>query len=681
MSINIASEAAGGANLFGSLPLEDFTALADDNFAMRWKERFQVMRIQQIPNIARWMRVLHYFHPTKLEDHWQDQFGMPLPKLADSEGLSVAIWNMMRPIVETYGSLLAGHKPLPFYLDVRPSDAKIKSERFRAQAQEDLFMLEMEHMKVPLHFIDFATSVTMFGIGWVGAWMDPRSRRLKMQVPSWPGDVLVQWGSNRYGHDDEGIESIILTENMPIDTAKRMWPKSSFNTTYEDMTFRPDTGSLTFTPSGQTQILKVWYRWAEGNKQKIGFSEIAYMGREGHPETLSRLDDSKYPDIPWRYSSRFMTPGLAPDRAAGVLDDLIGINTEFNERMSAYSDLIMKFVYPKLKGKNYNTMTIPKVSPKQNVIPLGLNQDLQLIQDIIQGGQGYFDSWIGHSERFFQVGSGLSSLLLGALPPGETSGKALDYLIHASIGRLEVVRTPIQWAWLEIFQEICVPLLYKFGRYPAKDAYDGSATTTDMKALFDQFAGFTWTWPDVSPQTAADVLQSVLGQREAGLMSDETAIERLHNVGSALDELEKVRQDWQDPILHADKGLMRAQVDGATQGLEQAKAEFAMNMSAPAQSVDTGAGMGPGTAKPAPTANGAAVADAQNKAKANNIPAKTTSDNARPVGRPPFGQPPAAQGPGKTPTPSGQPPLAPPVRQGTPANAAQGVRGTPSGRP
>lgn len=677
MSINIASESYGGGGTAGGLPLEDFRDLADNNFAMQWKERFQIMRVQQIPNITRWLRVLRYFHPRRLEDHWQDQFGMPLPKLADSEGLSVTIWNMCRPIIETYGSLLAGHKPLPFYLDVRPSDAKIKSERFRAQAQEDIFMMEMEHMKVPLHFIDFATSVSMFGIGWVGAWLDPRSRRMKIQAPSWPGDVLVQWGSNRYGHDEEGIESIILTENMPIDTAKRIWPDSSFNTVSPDLTFRPDTGTMQWVPSGQTQILKVWYRWANGSKQKIGFSEIAYAGREGGAETLTRKDDTGYPDIPWRYAARFMTPGEAPDRAAGVLDDLIGINTEYNERMSAFADLIMKFVYPKLKGKNYNTMTIPKVGPKQNVIPLGMNQDLQLIQDIIQGGQGYFDSFLGHTERYFQVGSGLSSLLLGALPPGETSGKALDYLIHASIGRLEVVRTPIQWAWLEIFQEICIPLLYKFGRYNVKNAYDGTPAVEDMKTIFDSFNGFVWTWPDVSPQTAADVLQSVLAQRDAGLMSDETAIERTHLVGSALDELEKVRQDWSDPVLHADKIALQKQLDMLDAQLAQSKAQFAANMAAPATQTQTTPGMGPGSAKPAGP-NDAAVADAQNKAQAGNVPAKQTSDNARPgpLGRPPVGGPlPATQGPGKTPVQRGGTPIGAPVRQGTPANAAQGVRG------
>lgn len=648
MSINIASEESGAGGL-GGIPLEEFSALADANFAASWKERFQIMRVQQIPNIGRWLRVLGYFHPQRLEDHWQDQYGIPLPKMADSEGLSIAIWNMCRPIVETYISLLAGHKPLPFYLDVRPSDAKVKSERFRAQSQEDLFFMEMENMAVPLHFMDFCTSVMMFGIGWIGSWLDPKTRRLEMQAISWPGDVLCQWGSNRYGHGSKVIESVILTENMPIDTAQRLWPNTEFASSFPDMTYRPDSGQNVFVPSGQTQILKIWYRWAEGEDQKIGFSEIAYSGTKNGTEVLTREDDTEYPDIPWRYASRFMTPGKSPDRSAGVLDDIIGINTEYDERMSAFSDLIMKFVYPKLKGKNYNTMTIPRLSAKQNVIPLGMNQDLQLIQDIIQGGAAYFDSWIGHSEKFIQMSSGLSALFLGAVPAGETSGKALEFLIQSSIGRLEIVRTPIQWAWLSLFQEICIPLMYKFGKYKAKNVYDGKATTENLKTLFDSFNGFVWTWPDVSPESALSVLQSILQQRDAGLMGDETAIERLRNVGSATDELEKIRQDYADPILHPDKIMLTKQIEQADFQLESQKAQFAMAMSAPATSVETGGGMGPGTAKPPVDQNGQAVADAQNKAHAAGTPKKTTSDNARPGA----------------------------VPQGGPANAAQGVKGTP----
>lgn len=660
MGINYASEALGasGGAPYG-IPLEDFSALADNAFAQNWKERFQIMRVQQIPNIARWLKVLHYFHPRSLEDHWQDQFGMPLPKLADSEGLSVTIWNYCRPIIETYGSLIAGHKPWPFYLDVRPSDAKVKSERFRAQAQEDIFQMEMEHMKVPLHFMDFASSVMLFGIGWVSTWIDPRSRRMKLQAFPWPGDVLCQWGSNWYGQDEEAIESLIITENIPTDTALRRWPKSEFVAGLGDMAYRPDAGSNVFQPSGQTQILKVWYRWNdEREKAQIGMAEIAYNGQHGGAEVLSRKDKTGYPDIPFRWSSRFMTPGEAPDKAAGVLDDMVGVNTEFDERMSAFSDLIMKFVFPKLKGKNYNSMTIPKVSAKQNVIPLGLNQDLQLIQDIIAGGQEYFDSWIAHSERFMLMNVGLSSLLMGSTPPGETSGKALEYLIHASIGRLEIVRTPIQWAWLSLFQEIAVPLMYKYGKFSVKDAYTGKATTEDMKTLFDNFSGFSWTWPDVTPESALTVLQGILQQREAGLMADETAIERLRNVGSALDELEKVRQDKADKVLHPDAVMLTNQVDQQKQAFDMSMQQQAMMMSAPAATAETGPGMGPGSAPPTGPKD-QAVADAQNKAKARGTPSKTTSDNARP----PVAAPPR-----------------PPVRQGSPANAAQGVRGTPGAK-
>lgn len=657
------------------IPLNELEELEEAAFAQEWKQRFHLQRIQMIPEIGRWLKVLRYFAPRRMEDHWQDQNGMPLPKLAESEGLSVAIWNFCQPMIEVYGSLLAGQKPMPFDLDVRPSDAKIPSEAFRADAQKKLIFMQMEQQGIPLHFLDFCVSVMMFGIGWVYSWIDPKSRMLNTQAVSWPGDVVPQWGSNRYGRGGDALESCILVENMSIDKARRIYPDvKAFVAGTSDMAFRPDSAMQFLIPGGTTQIMKVWYRFNEDNRDKVGYAEIALSGTvDQAPAVLQWDKDTEYPDIPVRWASRFNNPGEAPQKSAGILDNIVGINTEYNERLSAFSDLLMKFVYPKLKGKNYNQNTIPRVSAKNNIIPLGMNQDLTIIQDIIQGGQAYFDSFLNRMEHFFMTSGGLTSIMMGSAPPGgDTSNAALETMIHSSIGRLEVVRTPIQWAWLSLFQDIWVPLLYKWGSYDARDQLTGKKTKVELKELFDTFSGFTWTWPDVTPRDAIRVIQSVTDLVNNDMLSRKTGMTRMR-IASPSDELELIRQENLDPLLNPEKVHQQALIkqltapstSASTQGGVKVSLSGQMSpeeiASAAAQIGITGA---PPTAQPAadngtgligardPNANknadkqAAAAKDANLKAK--KTPALTTDQNTALT-----------------------------TKQGSESNAAQGLRANP----
>lgn len=662
MTMQIVDDSVGPSGLQGGIPLEDFAELADNAFAQEWKQRWQLQRIQQIPDIGRWLKVLRYFAPRRMEDHWQDTQGMPLPKLAESEGLSVAIWNFCQPMIEVYGSLLAGQKPYPFDLDVRPSDPKVPSEKFRAEAQEKLIEMQMERQGIPLHFLDFCVSVMMFGIGWVYSWIDDKTNMLQTQAISWPGDVIPQWGSNRYGRGGDALESCILVENMSIDMAKRKYPGTEFVAGSADLAFRPDSAMQALIPGGTTQILKVWYRQLSDStpdaKEQIGYAEIAVSGtREQSPAVLLRNDDTGYPDIPVRWASRFNNPGEAPQKSAGILDNIIGINTEYNERLSAFSDLLMKFVYPKLKGKNYNTNTMPRIGPKTTMVPMGPNQDITIIQDIIQGGQAYFDSFLNRMEHYFMTSGGLTSLMMGSAPPGETSNAALETMIHSSIGRLEVVRTPIQWAWLSLFQDIWIPLLYRWGKYSATDSATGKKTTVSLKEMFSSFSGFTWTWPDVTPRDALRVIQTTTDLVNSGMLSRQTGMRRIR-IASPMDEMERIRQEWQDPILNAERVRMTKLVEqlsapqqsASTQGgvkvslsgqmspeeIASAAAQIGITGAPPtAQTTDTGTGL-VGAKDPNANKNSdqqtaekkmAAAKNDAMKARAAGQPAKTNDQN------------------------------------------------------
>lgn len=530
--------------------LAEFKQLSDAAFAQEWKSRYMTRRIQMLPDVARWTKLLYYFHPRSVEDHWQDQNGNLLPKLFESEGLSIEVYNWCRPIIEVYGSLLAGQKPLPFEIDIPPTDETSEAERFRAEAQEKILTEEMYNQRIPLHFMDFCTSVALFGIGYVFSWIDADTRRLRTQAIAWPGDVLPQWGSDRYGAGSDALESVIISERVPLEAAMRLYPDVDWKPTGTDIQMRPD-GNAQFSYSDpSTLILKVWWRWRpEGaKKDRIGYAEVAYDGmRDDEPAVLHRTDNTKYPDIPVKWASRFNTPNKAPHQSAGVLDDVIGINTEYNERLSAFSDMLMKLVYPKYKGKGYTMGNVPQVDQmRSNIIPMGYQQDiLPLVEQV---NNFPFDSFLSRLETMMMTVSGLSRLMMGSMPPGDTSGEALNNLLHAAIGRLEVIRTPIQWAWTGLFDQIWVPLLIQFGSYKGKDA-DGLPMKVEMKNLFAYFTRVMWSWPDVTPRDAIKAVSMAQDLVKSGMLSTESGMKRAR-ITSTSDELEKIRKERQDDVLH-----------------------------------------------------------------------------------------------------------------------------------
>lgn len=554
--------------MISGLTLEEFDSLADANFAQEWSYRYTDGRRSLFPDISRWIRLVRFYHPRVMRDHWQDSLGNALDKLFQSRGLSVEIYNLCRPIIEVYASLLAGQKPLPFVIDVKSVDSRLRSELFRAESQEKVLVHEMMEQKIPLNFMDFCVSVVLFGIGYVMSWLDPTTKRLKTQTIPWPGDVVPQWGSDRYGRGSDFLESIILAERVPLDYAARLYPNVDFVASIPDYNIRPEGNVDYRVPLGTTQVIKVWWRWKD-SKDRVGYSELAIDGtQDGSPKVLYRDDDSIYHDIPVRYSSRFQTPGEPPHKAAGVLDDIVGINTEYNEKLSALADLLDKITFPKMQGKGFTIGNVPRLAPDSNIYPMGFNQELKPIVEQVGNAAFTYETFFSRVENAIFTISGLSRLVMGSMPPGETSGEALQNLLHASISRLETIRTPIQAAWTSLFSEIWVPLIKKYYKDTVIDPVTDQPKKVDFKELFELYEGIDWIWPDVTPRDAIRQAEVAMNLGKGGWLSDETVMRR-SQVPSVLDELEKIKQQKQDVILHPTDVRNTAMAKAATASLGQ----------------------------------------------------------------------------------------------------------------
>lgn len=652
------------------MPLEDMERLDDNQFAAEWRQRYTYRRTMLIPEITRWMKLVRYIHPKQLADHWRTNTGATHPKLVRSKDLSVEIYNWCRPTIEIYVALLAGAKPMPFGIDLPALDPSSRAELYRADSVGKILNEEMYNQKIPLHFADFCQSVAAFGIGYVYSWIDQDTRRLKTQGIGWPGDVLPEWGSDRYGNGADGMESCILRERLTVDLAERMYPGVEFHASLPDYTLRPDGSLISNTsPLPTVEILKVWYRWMDDGddnddepksatvvkkhgttrlvekpgKNKIGYAEIAYT-ENTDSQVLYREDDTGYPDIPVRWAARATVPGQPPHTGAGVIDDIIGVNQEYNETMSGLKDILMRQANPRYVAHGFGNGQVPKiVAGFMNMIPLGnSNQKLEQLQDSVD--KVGFQTFLDKLEQIMLQSTGISRSFLGSPMSSETSGKALEQAQHSAILRLEIMRTPIQWAWTSLIADIWLPLLREFGEYSIAEPYTNKPKSVSLKSLLDGFRRVEWIWPDVSARDSAAKMQMLMSLNQAGKVSDERVM-REAGITSPEDEKVKIREDWQDPILHPERVQQqemikahKAQAAAAQQQQETQPRVILRGTLTPEQELQiaeqggfSGAPQGGGAGVDATAKLGSAMQQVQLKGAAGKIPPKRPDQNARPV--------------------------------------------------
>jgi hypothetical protein len=208
--------------------------------------------------------------------------------------------------------------------------------------------------------------------------------------------------------------------------------------------------------------------------------------------------------------------------------------------------------------------------------------------------------------------SGLSRLMMGSMPPGDTSGEALSNLLHAAIGRLEGVRTPIQWAWMSMFDDIWAPMIRD--RYKVKHADpDGKMINYSLKPIFMNFTHTNIIWPDVTPRDQLKAIQVAMEMNKAKLLSREGAMERAQ-VPSVVDEIEKIRREAQDIITNPMDVSATANAQLSKIQIQQVVQENMAAAQAQQQAMKTGA----------------KDTDNQRKAEASKTPGKSEADNKAP---------------------------------------------------
>jgi hypothetical protein len=503
-------------SIVGPIPRYSFAELDDEELGRQIKRRWMVRRTQMLPQIVMDMRLLRFIDPERIQDQWQNVWsGKPLAKMYHNAGLSVNQYNWTAPIIEALTGLIAGGKPRPYDLDLESEDSSSESGRLQADIAEKYCTRVYRKQRYQVTFLDGISGLWSLGRRWTQVTTNPETRMPEIR-DLWPGSVAAFWQ-----HDRRTIEQVITSTRMLPGEAAALYPdkKDEINAA---VTGPYQTGGASVSPndsrspllaSGVT-IMTCWYRTLDNTiGQCVVLLNDVTSGRDELPTIiLSRDDDTGYTDIPLRCTPKFRVKDRNPDEAQGVLLGVAQLQTEYNEVMSAFHDMLWRAIYQRYKAKNF--VKPPKLLKGTNIYAMRGDQDILRLDE--QVNQVPVEAFINRLENMLIILPGLNKYFLNSAPPSETSGDSIVASINASITRIEPVRTNIQddetWLWEQVLEQAAAFGVVKddIGELPLRDVLGGP-----------YFVNIGWI--DVTPKDAVKAKQLALAGLKAGVISLETA--------------------------------------------------------------------------------------------------------------------------------------------------------------
>lgn len=526
----------------GPIPRHYYGALDDDEIASEIKRRYIVRKTQMSERIALDMRLLRWYDPEVLQDHWQSLWtGKPHPKMFHTSGLSVNIYNYTKPVLEAGVGLLAGGKPRPYDINVKPLDEMSESSRVQADIIEQYVYRMRRKTRYDVTYTKLVTDLWFLGRCWRQVTTDDRSRLPRIKR-LWPGSVAGFFA-------DDGItleQAIVATHMLPSDLIN-MYPEHK-----ERIIAATMSGEAAATWQGiesrtkhkfdKATVLTSWYRTGE---EKVGMC-VVLMGaapdgkgqHEADSFLLAKNEDTGYRDIPVRCTPRFAPVDKDLDEAQGILFEIAGPQSEFNEVMSAFHDSIWRAVYQRYKAKGF--VKPPKLLKGTNIYAMRSDQDILRLDDVLNDIP--IEHFIDHLEEMILLFGRMNQYMLGKGPPGETSGEAIVQSINASLTNIEPTRT-----WLQGDEE------WTHEQFVQQGVAFGEVRYDDRVIPMSEILGggdneIELGWLDVTPRDAVKAKQLALAGFKAGVIDlDRTQDE--WRILSKTDMQRRIRRERRDPIM------------------------------------------------------------------------------------------------------------------------------------
>jgi hypothetical protein len=529
---------------------------------------------------AAYLRAFSPRFETRIGEHdqWSDQFR------PEDEGHTRSSFNMVRAAVELWTSLEASEFPSvrwqEAYIPVpapsmqeqenverqRDYRALKAVEQHMATTREHVLMRQVRLSKLPRHFYRLALKKNVYGQAWIRSLPDQKKRTFTNTTAIDPSTVYPVWSV--YG-DARQLDAVLVATRRSAASAHALYPEavplSRDGITADDSGYyRPTQESI----SDRDRAF-VWVEdyWTLDPKNKRVLNGVRVNGKLVVAE--------EYPG--WTTVPYFLLAHEDERDNANFSDvaTMLPFQDGMNKMLSQQQDVIFGESRPRFKYRGDADREI-RLADDQ-VISLDPDEDFEQVQVNVntfptqQHGQQLM--------QLMQRATGLPAVVWGEIQAAQNSGRALSTAWRATASRM-VPRLHAAAEMLDALVSFWLDCMEQYGWDYAKELYGGNRD-------------FEWDFPNKEPRDFLEVTTDALNRLNGGLWSLKSAMEA-SGEESPDEEIEAVRADYMDAVLHPEKAQSYILLQRLQQQIQIEAAQAGLQQSAMLQQLQQGA-PGPGT--------------------------------------------------------------------------------------
>jgi hypothetical protein len=505
-------------------------------------------------------------------DQWPDQFR------PEDEGHTRSSFNMVRSAVELWTSLEASDFPSvrweESYVPVpapsmqeqenvgrqRVYRANKAVEQHLATTREHMLMRQVRMSKLPRHFYRLTLKKNVYGQAWIRSIPDPAHKTFINTTAIDPSTVYPVWSA--YG-DGRKLDAVLVATRRSAASAHAQYPEivplARDGITADDSAYyRPSQDFATDRDRAFVWVEDYWTLEDDGvvNAVRVNGKLVTAEEYEG-----------------WTTVPYFMLAHEDERDNANFSDvaTMLPFQDGMNKMLSQQQDVIFGESRPRFKYRGDADRQI-RLDGDQ-VISLDPDEDFEQVQVNVntfptqQHGQQLM--------QLMQRATGLPAVVWGEIQAAQNSGRALSTAWRATASRM-VPRIHAASEMLDSLVGFWLDCMELYGWDHSKELYGGNRD-------------FEWDFPNKEPRDFLEVTTDALNRLNGGMWSLKTAMEASGET-SPDEEIEAVRADYMDAVLHPEKAQsyillqrlqQQIQIEAAQAGIQQSAMLQQLAQSAP----------------------------------------------------------------------------------------------------
>ena len=406
-----------------------------------------------------------------------------------------------------------------------------------------------------------------------------------------PRKIILFWTDDSY---DQAYVGVSIYQ-MALDEVKKPVEDGGLNKNGKLNNVKQEGPKyLQATTTNGQKMINIYDLWQLKRKDKNGVYSPLCRNIIKVGDTIIQDEEIEHP-FPFYHARTIEVTG--EPHGTSFVAPAIGIQREINERLSDEADIINYYAGPFIldinSGQDPKDIIGTTYGPK--IIPLQEGGDMRFLE---WGGNIYpIAQHIQLLLKAFDDIVGMPAIAYGVIDASMATGVALTASFQATIQKImdwsENIGTQLERMWRDTMWLV--------------ERYGTEISGADIaKDIIQGHYEVKLEWGERAPRDESLYSTNIINQKNAGLMSDYTAMEKL-SIPSPVDEQNRIAKEKNDARLHPETAVMKLQA--ATQAmqaeaqLKQMQAQSQQPPATPGANVMEGEAPMPGQ----PTASGSAT--------------------------------------------------------------------------